>query len=79
MPATKLYGAHLDQQELSEEIKEDVRSVGAWVLTPAVKAKFVTATNGLQTLAVGPESRVVKPLLDELGFFDVVRAHILQV
>ena len=79
MVATKLYGAHLDQQELSEDIKEIVRDVGAWVLTPAVKAEFVTATNGLQTLVVDPENRVVKPLLDILGFADVVRAHIIRV
>jgi hypothetical protein len=78
MPATKLYGAHLDQQELSEDTKEKVRDVGAWVLSPAVEAKFVTKSTGQQTLAVDPEDEVVKPLLDKLGFAAAVRAHVLQ-
>ncbi|KFY36146.1 hypothetical protein V494_05269 [Pseudogymnoascus sp. VKM F-4513 (FW-928)] len=75
MPATILYGAHLAQQELTEDTKEKVREVGAWILTPAVKAKFVTMSTGQQTLAVDPKDELLKPLLDKLGFAAAVRAQ----
>jgi len=69
MPTTQLYGAHLDQQELSDDIKRDLLDIGAWLSTPAAAAKFVKRTDRLQTYAVNSsQDEKMKPLLDKLGF-----------
>lgn len=77
MPATKLYGAHLDQQELSDDIKNDLRNLGKWLSTPDAAAKFVKSTDRRQTLVVNSQDEKVKTLLDKLGFGVAVRAHTL--
>ena len=76
MPAAKLYGAHLDQQELSDDIKTEIRDLGEWLSTPASAAKFVKRTDRLQTYAVNTsKDEKFKPLLDKLGFTDAVSSY----
>lgn len=79
MPVTKLYGAHLDQQELSDDVKTEIRDLGEWLSTPAAGAKFVKRTDRLQTYAVNTsKDEKVKPLLDKLGFVDAVSSYTLD-
>jgi len=69
MPATQIYGAHLDQEELSDGIKKDLQQLGEWLSTPAAATKFVKRTDRLQTYAVNTsQDEKVKPLLEKLGF-----------
>lgn len=73
MPTTALYGAHLEQQELSDDIKSEIQNVGDWLLTPAGAARFVRRTDRRQTYTVDTiKDKKVTPLLEKLGFAQAV-------
>lgn len=75
MPTTALFGPHLTQQELSDDIKEEIQNVGSWLLTPAGAANFIKRSDCRLAYVVDmAKDYKIKPLLDKLGFAQEVGA-----